>query len=300
MPTTRSATPLKAVEQTTISRLSRYRLTNSARSASSSTTSTYTREHVLSVLRIPATSSSAALQPGIQSQPTHNWPTLCRSTTTIMVVSSSRRSQPASSPPRAPLGVSGVRKNGKKPQSTQNPVIAFPFEGTFEGGRLVDTGTSSIVIIGVTCLCHGRVALIEFQVIAVVPIWLVTWIWHYTWKYPIEVILSHRNRSQFTIIFLRMNKIPKKYMTSYNTRDITHEKRVKILNSFDFLQALGSETVGLLPISLARDLPHGNFCWINLDEHHAFFLCIMKLSIFRTTVEGEIINIDAYSWWCLH
>lgn len=41
-----------------------------------------------------------------------------------------------------------VRKNGEKaPVYSEPKVIAFPFEVTFEGGRLVDTGgTSSIVI----------------------------------------------------------------------------------------------------------------------------------------------------------
>ena len=91
-----------------------------------------------------------------------------------------------------------------------------------------------------------------------------------------------------------MNKIPKKYMTSYNTRDITHEKRVKILNSFDFLQALGSEEIGLIAEKVQPRVirPMEIFVEEDLDEHHAFFVYYGAVSIFRTTVEGEIINID--------
>ena len=113
-------------------------------------------------------------------------------------------------------------------------------------------------------------------------------------SYRNDIIQSGKLYTGSYRIFLDMNSMRKKYMTSYSTRDITLERKILILSQFKFLDGLKVEEISYLALKLQPKImrPMEVFVEEDLDEHHAFFIYQGAVSVFRTTEDGEIINTD--------
>ncbi|OGH16429.1 MAG: hypothetical protein A3C30_04530 [Candidatus Levybacteria bacterium RIFCSPHIGHO2_02_FULL_40_18] len=92
-----------------------------------------------------------------------------------------------------------------------------------------------------------------------------------------------------------MNKLKKKYMISHSLPDISEAEKVKILKTFSIFKDATEEKEILDFAKKVRQTlipPMEIFVEEDRDENQAFFVYKGAVSIFRTTSEGEIINID--------
>lgn len=91
-----------------------------------------------------------------------------------------------------------------------------------------------------------------------------------------------------------MNQLQKKLIMSYNNRRMTIVEKVQILSKFPLLEDFTASELQAFAERMFPKvfMPKEVFEEEDIDAHHAFFMYSGVVSIFRTTSDGEIINID--------
>ena len=92
----------------------------------------------------------------------------------------------------------------------------------------------------------------------------------------------------------KINESKKQYVVQYNVSRITREEKAKILSSFPVFVGADKEEVLQFAENMRPKVikPMEVFVEEGLDEYQAFFMYKGSASLFRTTSEGEIVNIE--------
>lgn len=90
-----------------------------------------------------------------------------------------------------------------------------------------------------------------------------------------------------------MNKPIRKYMIYNKTMNLTVAEKVAILKDFSLFEGIATEHIREFAEKMYPKIIHPMEIFVeeDLDERQAFFIYKGAASIFRTTEEGEIINI---------